>query len=697
MRRAATVALGALLGALIALALAAPLLVSRIGIEQHVEAAVLNATGHMARVDGPATLHWFPRPSISLGPILVAGGDGSAQPLLSAERLTARFALLPLLAGRLRLVSAEFDGLAAALRVDANGRGNWQPTAFPLQPGSVQSGTRPPRIGLLPIRPGWSLNIRDAQAVLSYSTPSDGLTWDLFALDAGARDRGGDARLDARLTVDGSAPTLHGELRLDAAIEPPSAETGQLEVSALQVRGSDLVIGGGRGLDLALDTRASYRIADGAWTIPSLTLAAGGLQVDATLQRHRTAAGPTIEGAFRLAGLDLRTWLQTHGYGPVPGGPNTLRCTAAKGRFALTPGALKIGPSAWHVDTASGVGQAQIGLGPTTAAAIALRIDQIDLDPYLGQLRAAGQVSETVAQTSCEPPIVDSDPLPALPELPDGADLIARIEATVLHLGGLRYGQLLLDAHRQGGISDAEIQSDDFYSGHLQARIERDERDAAAPRHTLRATAGAVDVAALLRDLQGSAPLSGQGDIRAELAASGVDVAAMRSDLSGTLSVSVHDGQVSGLDLDALLAAVGANAADAALLTEFSTLSATATGSSGVFHSNDIAGVTPMLKLSGNGQFNVVTETLALDLQAVLVEPPDGRRLRGLAGIRVPMTASGSWQQPRWRVDLGPALGEGARRLLQQQLNGRGNVLKQLEDRTGIKGLEQGLRGLLGF
>ena len=670
---------------------------SRLGIEQHIEAAVLKATGHTARIGGPATLHWFPQPSISLGPVLVAGSDETAQPLLSAEQLTARFALLPLLAGRLRLVSVEFDQLAAALRVDATGRGNWQPTIATGEPVLVQSGARSPRIGLLPLQPRWSLNIRDAQVGLSYSTPSEGITWSLFALDAGPKDSGGSAKLDARLTVDGSAPILRGELRINADIEPVSAHTGLLDIPMLQVRGSGLVIGDGHGLDLTLDTRASYRVADGAWTIPALALVSGALHVDASLQRRVSAAGPAIEGAFRLAGLDLRTWLQGHGYGPVPGSADTLRCAATKGSFVLTPGTLQIEPSALRVDTTSGVGQARIGLAPTTGAAIALRLDHIDLDPYLGQPQAAGQVSETAAPPSCEPPILDTAPLPALPELPDGADLIARIEAAALHLGGLRYGQLSLSAQRQGGISDAEIQSDDFYSGHLQARIERDERNAAAPQHTLRATATAVDVAALLKDLQGSAPVSGRSDISAELAASGIDVTAMRSDLSGTVSVSVHDGQVTGLDLDALLTAVGANAADAALLTQFSTLSATATGSSGVFRTNDIAGVTPMLKLSGGGQFSVVTETLALDLQAVLVDPPDGRGLRGLAGIRVPMTASGSWQQPRWRVDLGPALGEGARRLLQQQLNGHGNVLKQLEDHTGIKGLEQGLRGLLGF
>jgi hypothetical protein len=100
-----------------------------------------------------------------------------------------------------------------------------------------------------------------------------------------------------------------------------------------------------------------------------------------------------------------------------------------------------------------------------------------------------------------------------------------------------------------------------------------------------------------------------------------------------------------------------------------------------------------MLRVSGQGQFDVPAETLDLDLQAVFVDPPDGRGPRGLGGIRVPLRVVGDWQQPAWQPDLGPALREGARRLLDRNRD----ALKQLEERTGLKGLEQGLRGLLGF
>jgi len=167
----------------------------------------------------------------------------------------------------------------------------------------------------------------------------------------------------------------------------------------------------------------------------------------------------------------------------------------------------------------------------------------------------------------------------------------------------------------------------------------------------------------------------------------------MRADLSGTVELKVRDGRFAGLDLGPLLEAVGADPDAAESATAFSVLSATATGSGGRFQSDDIAARSPLLRVDGGGGVDVVAETLALDLTATFVEPPPGQGSRLLAGIRVPFGVSGPWRQPAWRVDLGGALREGARRALDRH----SDQLKDLEDRLGVPGLEQGLRSLFGL
>jgi A/G-specific adenine glycosylase len=234
------------------------------------------------------------------------------------------------------------------------------------------------------------------------------------------------------------------------------------------------------------------------------------------------------------------------------------------------------------------------------------------------------------------------------------------------------------------------IKAADFYAGNLSARVERDARIVGQPRHSLRAEGTDMDVAALLTDLQGKAPISGIGDIRTELMAAGADASALKADLSGTVIAEIRDGRFIGLDIGSLVAAVGGDAADAVAATTFSTLSATAVGSGGLFVTKDIDGRSKMLRVSGQGRFDVPAESMDLDLDATFVAGTTGAR--GLGGIRVPMSISGPWQQPAVRADFGAAVREGARRALERNRD----TLKQIEERTGIKGLEQGLRGCSG-
>jgi AsmA protein len=341
-----------------------------------------------------------------------------------------------------------------------------------------------------------------------------------------------------------------------------------------------------------------------------------------------------------------------------------------------------------------------IGFGAAPTLVVALALDGLDLDPYLVETRsdrAADDPASTAVTTvaaNCLLPALGTINAPVLPiadpNADPAADLIAYLEADKLRVGGLRYGRLAVDARVQAALAGADIKAADFYAGNLSARVERDARDAASPRQTLRAEGIGIDVAALLSDLQGKAPISGIGDIRAELTAAGADAAALKADLSGTVIAEVRDGRFNGLDIGTLVAAVGGHAADAIAATTFSTLTATAVGSGGLFVTKDIDGRSKMLRVSGQGRFDVPAESMDLDLDATFVEGATGAR--DLGGIRVPLSISGPWRQPAFRADFGAALREGARRALDRNRD----TLKQIEERTGIKGLEQGLRGLFG-
>jgi len=220
----------------------------------------------------------------------------------------------------------------------------------------------------------------------------------------------------------------------------------------------------------------------------------------------------------------------------------------------------------------------------------------------------------------------------------------------------------------------------------------------------LRATANGVDVAALLGNASlgasKPAPITGRADIDLDLSAHGADLPSIIRTLGGEVSFAVRDGAVTMVDLEQLITgamgAIGVSPEDTENLTRFSLLSVSAEGAEGQFRSQDIQLRAHFLDVDGSGQLDLTTQQIALDLQAMLTKPPKGRGIKELEGIPIPVTAQGPWTGPRWQVDVRAALDAAARRALRED-NG---LLDELEERTGIKGLGDGLRlilpGLLG-
>lgn len=683
------VALSLVLG----LSAASPMLFKRFGIAQSIEAAVFDATGHRLQIRNEPRLRLLPDllPDllVELGPLTIEAEQDGHPPLAQAALLRVRIAGLPLLTGRAELLGVTLDGVQMSAR---SGH-----TVGDLDREKAQSVETPPApYARQPL-------IGNAHLQLRY--PNGGTSWSLFSLGDGPIQTGSAGQLDAVIELAGAEPTLQGTLRLGAAIEP-SPDLTMLRIAGLQLRGSDLAVGEGRKLALALDADIDYRFDDHSWRIDDLVLTSGTLHLDGDLALTPSEHARVISGGFEIAGFDLRAWMQDHGFGPGRGLLSTLRCTAARGRFALDGNDLLLEPVVLRIDETHAVGALAARFGPMPTLALALALDGIDLDRYRAPEPAGDQnralpapdpasdaIASSMFRADCSLSADGTIAAVDLPVLPAQAELVAHIEAGMLQVDRLRYGQVAVEIQGEDALVGADVEVADFYGGQLAARLDRDARIADAPRQTLRGRVADIDVAALLTDLQGTAPISGIGNISAELAGSGLDAAALKADLSGTVTVDVRDGRLLGLDLAPLVTAAGGDAADAVAAAEFSTLSATATGSDGQFLSHDIDARSPMLRVSGQGRFDVPKETLDLDLEAVFVDQPEGRGARGLGGIRVPVRVVGDWQQPAWRPDLGPALREGARRLLDRNRD----ALKQLEERTGIEGLEQGLRGLLGF
>lgn len=681
-RRAARLAAAIFAGlALLAVALlaAGPLMVDRDTLAQRIAAELSASLGLPVAVENVTTLALLPTPRAALGPVRIlppAGVDLRAdpRPLASADEVRLELAWPALLRGHAEPVSLQAAGLALDWRLDGVAAPPRWLSALYLPRLSVQGG----------------------ELTLDYPPGADRLRWPLFRGSGPPRPPTGRGplRITGTLPLDHPAPRLAGTLRLTA--QAGLGALPAITLTPLRLAGDDIDIGTLRGLPLALSADQAQSDGAGSWRIDGLTLEADALRIIGSADLHRAGDGSLSGvGELRLAPLDPRAWLAGLGADPLPGQPGTLRCVSAQGHFRLEAGRLNLGPVALRADDAQAGAAATIALGPLPRAAVAVQLDSLSLDPYLTPPWPAAAQPTSPAPCTALRGAAPAAPAPPPPPA-DPTELHLDLAAASLWLGGVRYGDLAATADQRGPHSRAEVTAGDLYGGTLSARLAHHLRHREPPRQTLRVDVQGADLGALLTDLQGTPQVSGTINLTTELAAAGADLPAIRRDLAGTLRVDLRDGRLAALDQAAasfgpLLATVGLPVTPDALA--FTRLQAGAQGRDGVFEVVDIDGRARLLRLGGGGRVDVAGETLDLGLTATLVQAPDGPDLKGLDGIRVPIRVAGAVTAPKVDVQLGIALAEAARR----RLNGDGNVLEQLEDATGLKGLEQGLRNLFGL
>jgi hypothetical protein len=670
---------------LTALLAAAPLLVDRDALLRRVEAEIGAASGLAVRIDSVRELRLLPTPRAVLGPLAVLPPAGAGPALLTADSLALDLDLPALLFARAEPAALHLTGIDADLAPPPA-------SALPLWLAAL----RPP-----------ALAVRGGELRLEYPPDARPLAWPLFATSSRWRPAAdsGPLRVHATLPLTALSEPA-GTLTLDAELATTTLPA--LSIAPLRLAGAGIALGELAGLDFALSAEGVQRDAAGGWRIETLLLDADGLKLSGTalIGSERAADGtvvPQARGRLALAPTDLRAWLGRHWRAPLPGLAGSLRCVGADAELVLDGDLLAIAPLQLQLDDGRAAAAATVQLAAPPRVALALHLGGLDLDAYLappppGQ-PPAEPIEPPAACAAADPASFPQAPVPPVPPEPD-IDLLIDLAADGLRAGGLGYGAVTGTLTQRGTHTSADVAAGAFYGGTLRLRGEQAVYAGVPPRQTLRAAADAVDLAALLADLQGVAPVTGSADLRAELAAAGADLPAIRRDLSGTLRAEVRDGRVAAVDravqqFGPLLATVGLPVSTD--LADFSRLQLSATGENGVFRSNDIDGRARLLQLGGTGELDVVTENVTAELAATLVQPADGPDLKGLDGIQVPISVAGPVAAPKVDADVAPAVTEAARRTARRHLEGDDNLFRQLEDATGVEGLERGLRGLFGL
>lgn len=378
--------------------------------------------------------------------------------------------------------------------------------------------------------------------------------------------------------------------------------------------------------------------------------------------------------------------------------PIPRRRLAGEGTLTFDAFGSWIGPDPWHLrlDPPAAAEGVALELDAVVTAQMALGLYRFD--DLVGTVRNLSDPAGAMPLIGRFDGHIEIEWPAAMPAPAADPAVSGRFTVADWRLAGLRATPAEVELTGRDGVLQLVPRFDDFYDGQLAGRLAIDVRDG-PPRLALHVDGSGIQVGPLVADLAGTGWLAGTGDLRADLTAVGDTTALIRSTLNGEVALAVRDGALIGIDLAGLIADARARFEGRAApvrdapRTAFQALTASAQIQDGLLTNQDLVGHAEHLELTGRGRLDLVGERIDYRIEAVLVDPPAGSRLTELAGIPVPIRVRGSVMDPAWSVDLAPV----AREIARRRLDERGvDLLKDLEGRLGIEGLERGLRDLIG-
>lgn len=108
---------------------------------------------------------------------------------------------------------------------------------------------------------------------------------------------------------------------------------------------------------------------------------------------------------------------------------------------------------------------------------------------------------------------------------------------------------------------------------------------------------------------------------------------------------------------------------------------------------DDLKIVADYVKVAGKGELDLVEERIDYRLEAVFVTPPEGRFIKEMERIPIPIKITGTFKNPKREIEAARLLSTITKRKLEDKAaEDTGDILQELADRTGIQGLRENIR-----
>jgi AsmA protein len=677
-------AVGVVVVLVVIAAVVLPMVIDPNDYKEEISTAVLDETGRELTIGGDIQWTVFPSLGLQLSDVSLGNLSGFGdQPMLDIGEAGMSVKLMPLFQRKMEIGEVKLSDVLINLRRNADGRSNWEDFTAARTEADPAPSDRGSGRGSLTVS---GIQISNANVIFDDA----GATTELkeFGLKASNIELGRPFDLQGGFSVNLQAQQLAGEVEFGGRVQSEASgesygiEGLQISFNGTRGAGADL-------LALNMETRANATIdltADTA-TLADFVFQLHDLSVSGGLEVSSVSSAPEFAGRLTLAEFNPKSLLQALGMEvPVTGTDAALTQLKADMSFAGSTKGANMRDLTVKFDQSTFKGNLKIDGFDAPKLAFDFEVDRLNADDYLPPTSTEGSGESTAG-----------DP---------GEDLSVELFRGFTGGGDFRIGELVVAGLTATDVS-LKMSSDGagirffpvnalFYGGKHEGDIRIDAR---GDRPILSANLALTGVQSesLLQDLSGTARLQGAGDvslnIRTDLTNSDTTLRA----LSGDLAMSMLDGAIVGIDVADTIGAVKmalgkqdevVEASDDSQKTEFAELMMSGQFNEGVLSSNDLTMSSPLLRATGEGKLDLVSETIDYVLRPILTGEQAG--LGKLSGVPIPIKLSGNLYEPSISVDIVAAVAGSQKEMIKGKADELIGGLLGGEDDTGNADQQEG-------
>lgn len=634
---------------------------------------VQEQTGRELSIEGDLSLSYFPWIGIEIGKVSLSNAAGfEDKPFARVERAGVAVEVLPLLRKELVMDEVILEGLQLHLARNQKGVGNWEG----LVKSEPEAEQQPQPEDAKPALARFDVSgVRVSDSQIEWDDRQSGTHIQLRDLNLRTgRLGGGDAvpvELDFDFLQDPKAPPRHFELQ----------------------------------------AKVDLNLEQGTVAVNDLTGELAGLvSVQATLNGEGLNDQPKFSGHFAVDEFVPRKLLRELDIeAPLSADDTVLGKAALKSDFTATTQRAALSNLQIAVDDTKLTGELAVEDFATTALRFDLSIDEINLDRYLpppppdeqksneqksseqkGSGAGAGQSS-----TAEEPDLIPVETL-------RGLNLAGKLHIGKLQAYNIKSQKIEVTVDAKQGDVRIQPAKAQLYGGSYSGSTRIDARGAQA-KVFLEEKLEGVQAQPLFKDAADTDLISGTANLSANLRSTGNKLSQIKRSLNGDMAMAFTDGSVNGVNIPLMIRKAAAKLqgqpapADEAEKTDFAELTGTATVNNGVVNNNDLSLKSPLLRVEGSGSANLVQEQVDYTVKAVIVaslEGQGGAALEKLKGVPIPVRVSGSFDDPKFSVDVAQVLTEQQKQRLEQKVDEEKQKLREKAEEKLQDKLKDKLPGL---